>query len=133
MNINSIEAAYSSFAKYLLNFIGDREWDYSWCVFEVFDKMATGSQWLSHDGVVDQIGGFDKDTSSLWEGLDAAMYVRDDILRATGHRIWGLIFTLYPTGKFEIEYDYKKPEGYEETDEAINAREAFDDARRSQI
>lgn len=56
---------------------------------------------------------------------DAAIYLRDDLLRTTGARIWGLTFTLYPTGKFKIEYDYNKPEGYEETDETIDAGAAI--------
>jgi hypothetical protein len=41
-------------------------------------------------------------------------------------RIWGLTFTLFPTGKFKIEYDYNKPEGYEETDGAITLGGAVD-------
>ncbi|MEO8121767.1 MAG: hypothetical protein ABI606_20895, partial [Rhodoferax sp.] len=51
---------------------------------------------------------------------DAALYLRDDLLKTTGQRIWGLTFTLYPSGKFKIDYDYNKPEGYEETDETIS-------------
>lgn len=50
---------------------------------------------------------------------DACIFLRDDILKTTGQRIWGLIFTLFPDGKFRIEYDYDKPEGYEETNETI--------------
>ncbi|MEO8121765.1 MAG: hypothetical protein ABI606_20885 [Rhodoferax sp.] len=56
--------------------------------------------------------------------MDAALYLRDDLLKTTGERIWGLTFTLYPTGKFKIDYDYNKPEGYEETDETISLGDA---------
>lgn len=42
------------------------------------------------------------------------------MLKTTGHRIWGLTFTLYPDGKFNLEYDYNKPDDYEETDETID-------------
>lgn len=52
-------------------------------------------------------------------GLDAALFIRDDLLSTTGQRIWGLMFTLYPDGKFNIDYDYKIPDGYEETNETI--------------
>lgn len=55
--------------------------------------------------------------------MDALLFLRDDLLRTTGQRIWGLTFTLYPDGKFKIEYDYDKPEGYEETDEVISGDE----------
>jgi hypothetical protein len=34
-----------------------------------------------------------------------------------------LTFTLYPNGKFNLEYDYNKPEGYEETDDIITGDE----------
>jgi hypothetical protein len=47
------------------------------------------------------------------------LFLRDDLLRTTGQRIWGLSFTLFPDGQFKIEYDYNKPEGYEESDEII--------------
>ena len=53
----------------------------------------------------------------------ALYFLRDDLLRTTGQRIWGLTFTLFPDGKFKIEYDYNKPEGYEETDEVITGDE----------
>ena len=49
--------------------------------------------------------------------------LKDDMLKLTGDEIWGLTFTLYPDGKFEIEYNYDKPEDYEETDEVITGEE----------
>ncbi len=54
---------------------------------------------------------------------DSLIFLRDQMLKETNERIWGLTFTLYPDGKFEIEYDYKKPEDYEETDEVITGEE----------
>ncbi|MFC5606404.1 antitoxin YezG family protein [Variovorax soli] len=47
-------------------------------------------------------------------GSRALLFLRKDLLKTTGEHIWGLTFTLYPDGKFNIEYDYNKPEGYEE-------------------
>ena len=53
---------------------------------------------------------------SNWEGLDdiykSLLVLRDQILKETGKRVWGLTFTLYPDGKYEIEYDYNIPEGF---------------------
>ncbi len=46
-------------------------------------------------------------------------FLRDKILAQTGKRIWGLTFTLYPDGKYEIEYDYNVPEGFNEQGEYI--------------
>ena len=54
---------------------------------------------------------------------NAIFFLRDNLLHTTGQRIWGLTFTLFPDGKFKIEYDYNKPDGYEETDEVITGDE----------
>ncbi len=45
------------------------------------------------------------------------------MLENTGHRIWGLLFTLYLDGRFEIEYVYNKPDDYEESDDVISGDE----------
>jgi hypothetical protein len=62
---------------------------------------------------------------AIFDIQEAALFLRDDLLRTTGQRIWGLTFTLFPTGKFNIEYDYNKPDGYEESDETIDLAEAL--------
>lgn len=117
--MNSVEDAYRKLAAYVLGFIGCREWDSAGCRVKVFSKMATGSQWLIFQGRRDEKGGFEDNPDVLWEGLDAAIFLRDDLLKENGQRIWGVAFTLYPDGKFDIEYDYNKPEDYEETDELV--------------
>ena len=62
---------------------------------------------------------------SVFEINDACIFLRDNLLQTTGQRIWGLTFTLWPDGKFKIDYDYDydKPEGYEESDEVITGDE----------
>lgn len=52
--------------------------------------------------------------------FEALKYIKNNILETTGQIIWGLVFTLYPDGRFNIEYDYNKPEGYEESDDEIS-------------
>lgn len=123
MQLDNVESAYKALAHYVLAFVGKRPWDSAGCKIDIFATMARGSQWLSHEGEIDEFGGFEEDQAALWDGLDAALFLRDDLLRATGQRIWGLNFRFYPDGKFNIEYDYNKPEGYEETDEIISGDE----------
>jgi hypothetical protein len=123
MSINNVELAYEKIAHYLTAFIGYRDWDSATCHFRILGKMARGNQWLVHNGVEEREGDFVSKPDAVWDGLDAALFLRDDLLRTAGQRIWGLTFTLYPTGKFNIEYDYNKPEGYEETDEVITGNE----------
>jgi len=125
MKINTVEEAYLQLAAYVKAFAGSRQWDIAGCTMQLLGQMARGSQWLQYQGTLDEQGGFEDDRDAVWSGLDAAIYLRDDFLRTTGDRIWGLTFTLFPTGKFKIEYDYNKPEGYEETDETISIRDAL--------
>ena len=91
----------------------------------ILSKMARGSQWLISQGTREECGGFEEDQNALWEGLDAALFLRNHLLATTGERIWGLTFTLYPDGKFKIDFDYNKPDGYEETEETISLEEAL--------
>lgn len=119
MIIRTVEDAYSELANYLVAYIGQRSWDIAHAHFSIFSSMARGSQSLGYQGLKDESGGFEENPDAIWSGLDAAIFLRDDLLKTTGQRIWGLTFTLFPDGKFHIEYDYDKPEGYEETDETI--------------
>jgi hypothetical protein len=119
MKFNTVETAYSALADYLQAFVGDRRWDAATVDMKVFETMAKGAQSFEYQGLIDATGGFEGASDAIWTGLDAAIFLRDDLLKTTGQRIWGLSFTLYPTGKFNIEYDYDKPEGHEVTDETI--------------
>ena len=62
---------------------------------------------------------FEFDMDGIFEVSDALLYIRDTILKETGKRIWGLTYTLYPDGKYEIEYDYNVPEGFNEKGEWV--------------
>ena len=64
---------------------------------------------------------------------DSVIYLRDDLLETTGERIWGLTFTLHPDGKFNIEYDYEKPEDYDDSDDAISLAQAQESLAKSGI
>lgn len=121
--MESIDQAYEYLGKYSLAFAEGRPWDVIKIDFNIYFKMATADHFLVFEGNKTDVGGFKDNTDAIWEGLDAAIFIRNYILNLTGDRIWGLTFTLYPDGKFEIEYDYDKPEDYEETDEVITGDE----------
>lgn len=55
--------------------------------------------------------------SSVFAINDACLFLRDNLLSSSDQRIWGLTFTLYPDGKFNIKYDYDRPEWYTEEEE----------------
>ena len=86
---------------------------YSAIIYNDNCKMQT--KYLKN-GVVKYFNlGFD----NTFEISDISCSLRDQILAQTGKRIWGLTFTLYPDGKYEIEYDYNVPEGFNEKGEYI--------------
>lgn len=115
--MNTVEDAYGELAKGIFDFIGSRSWDRAFCSCQIYCQMASTAYWLESGGNVDKRALGWPDT--CLDSGRAALFIRDDILKENGQRIWGLIFTLYPDGKFNIEYDYTKPEGYEETDDLV--------------
>ena len=120
--MNSVEDAYSYLGLYVTAFIGKRPWDSAGCHMKIYAQMASANQWLIYQGIKDEKGGFEESPQTIWKGLEAATYLRDDMLKVSRSRIWGLTFTLAPDGKFTIEYDYDKPDDYEETDELIEVQ-----------
>ena len=67
----------------------------------------------------EELGYIDIPKSQDFNIFSSILFLRDQILAETGKRIWGLTFTLYPDGKYEIEYDYNVPEGFNEKGEYI--------------
>lgn len=120
--MNSVEDAYSNLGLYVTAFIGQRLWESAGCHMKIYAHMASANQWLIYQGTKDEKGGFEESPQAIWKGLEAATYLRDDMFKTTGNRIWGLTFTLAPNGTFAIEYNYTKPDDYEETDELIEVQ-----------
>lgn len=118
----NIEEAYEVIAKSTIAEAGTFAWSMLSVEIKVFNKMCKARYWLYKDEEKMQADG----SVSLQESRNvsnAVFTLRKNILGTTGQRIWGLTFNLFPTGKFNIEYDYNKPEGYEETDEVISGDE----------
>lgn len=109
--------AYRAIADDLLAFINDRPWHSAQAKYGLLQRMIYSSWRLSNDDGIFFDGGRSQSLDETRQKTAAIRFLRDELLRTTGQRIWGLTFTLYPTGKFNIEYDYNKPEGYEESNE----------------
>lgn len=121
-DILSTEDAYQAIARDIASFPNGRDWDVAFGRYDVYSRMVSSRWWLKFENEIDRKwNGGDEQFNA--QACDAALFLRDNILKTTGHRIWGLTFTLYLSGKFNIEYDYDKPEGYEETDELISGEE----------
>lgn len=115
--MQNVEEAYQLIANTLLTSASPRPWLTLEVDAPVLGDNLGGTrtfQKLEDGGEIDLPVGW-----GIFEIQKAALYLRDHLLRTTGRRIWGLTFTLYPDGKFNIEYDYTKPEGYEEMDDTV--------------
>ncbi len=120
--MNSVEEAYKNLASGILWFANGSLWDFGTARSSIWSKSTQTSYARSVGTDLIQDDKFPPFELSLQISA-ALLYLRDDLVQTTGQRIWGLTFTLYPNGKFNIEYDYNKPEGYEETDETISGDE----------
>ncbi|NSL54559.1 antitoxin YezG family protein [Uliginosibacterium aquaticum] len=119
----TVEEAYQSLANEILECVSGEQWDFARSSVKIFSRMTQTD--------IERKNGESSYVNEKFSAFDvgmkasaAALYLRDNLLATTGQRIWGLTFTLYPDGKFNIEYDYNKPEDYEETDEVISGDQA---------
>ena len=115
---NSLEEAYFAISQSIAGFPDGRAWDEVIGKYEVIEEMVSATWWLNCNQIIDKKWN-DGDDSNNHLAREAVRYLRDEMFRLTGHKIWGLTFTLKPNGKFKIDYDYNKPQGYEETDETV--------------
>lgn len=123
MTVKIVEDAYEALAAELLEFIENDEWTSARSVTSIIENMTQTLYQRSKGDVTHENDRFPT-LNTAGPASRAAIFLRDEMLRTTGHRIWGVTFTLYPTGKFKLDYNYNKPEGYEESGQPIDLQEA---------
>jgi len=115
-----------------MNINKDRLFTHAKGLYEVQDNYSGSSHELYNNNEELKELKYKDNKYPIYESLH---FIRDQILAETGKRIWGLTFTLYPDGKYEIEYDYNVPEGFNEKGEYIGEQnfgeitEFFDNIR----
>lgn len=100
-------------ANEVLAFVESDQWEEAGTRSSIFSTMTTTHYWRKFDGKYienDRLPPF----NFSGPASKALLFIRNHLLETAGRRIWGLAFTLFPDGKFNIEYDYNKPEDYEE-------------------
>ena len=115
--------AYQNIGQEVMAFIGGRTWDEAGAKYGIFGKMISSEWWYKDGSKINQIGASNIPDEISDAAQASIYYLRKHLLELTGDRIWGLTFTLYPTGKFNIDYDYTKPANYEETNDIIDGHE----------
>lgn len=116
------EEAYELIAQDLYAVVEPSHWDCARVTTKVFTRMTESSYSRQFNGDCFENERFPS-LRTAGPASKAALFLRDNLLQTTGQRIWALTFTLYPDGKFNIDYDYNKPEGYEESDDVITGDE----------
>lgn len=107
----NIETAYEIIAKGCVHKAGGCTWDRIILKVEIGERMTTEQFWtVSDEEKYPAIGSIPREMKIPM--VDAELFLRDDLLKTTGDRIWGFVFTLHKEGRFEIAYDYKMPDGY---------------------
>lgn len=106
--MNNLEDAYGILAAALLEFAGDDGWLIAGSKTTVLQQMTQTSYWRGEGGRHIENDRFPC-ADAAWLASDAALYIRDQMMNSEATRIWGFALVLYPTGKFNIEFDYTKP------------------------
>lgn len=109
----NIEEAYAAIANYAIEEAGGLEWEQLVIEKRIFEKMSQTTHWVIHNGKKIQ-GNGEGSSESRRNSSKATLLLRDNLLETTGKRIWGFTFTLTRDGNFNIEYDYEKPEGFDD-------------------
>lgn len=107
-----VEEAYSKVAQLGLHVFNGEDWDRIIIRSNVGNRMVSSEFTRSLDG--NEVAGtrpapFDVEI----ESTKAALFLRDDLLKTTGDRIWTMTMTIESNGKFDIKYGYEKPEDWE--------------------
>lgn len=123
---DSEDEAFRLISDDILRFVGPREWTSAGGKYRVLELMIASEWWVESDGGREEGGGGATTLAQSKLKAAAIRFLRDDLLKKTGDRIWALTFTLFPDGKFKVEYDYNKPEGYEEGDETVDFSQAIE-------
>lgn len=88
-----------------------QSWDKIVLEAEIGESMTARTFWLMNVDVRFQANGeIPREFRPILR--EAQLFLRDDLLKVTGDRIWGFVFTLHKEGRFEIEYNYDMPEEY---------------------
>lgn len=122
--MQTVEEAYELLATELMDFIGDEPWDAAGSVVSILENMTQSNYWRQRGDVVienDRMPAL----AVAGPASQAALFLRDTMSQVSGDRVWGLAFTVFPTGKFKLSYDYNRPEGYEESTATTNIEDGI--------
>lgn len=108
-----VEEAYQHIAEAGLYALEGDSWDVIVIECEIGERMVTSS---FHKQLEDSKEPAKRSVPMAinMKVCDAALFLRDDLLKTTGDRIWGLTMSIDNQGKFNIAYSYEQPEAWKD-------------------
>ncbi|MFO1369045.1 MAG: hypothetical protein U1F46_08615 [Marinagarivorans sp.] len=112
------EDAYKFIAEEGLESIGALLWESIAIETIVYNRSTRSIYWAvtGDERVRTSVAPSDAASSRAFE---AALFLRDDLLKTTGHLCYGFTFTLFKDGQFDIQYRYDNP--YKDIEEQMAA------------
>lgn len=108
-----VEEAYQHIAEAGIYVFEGDSWDVIVIECEIAERMVTSSVHKLLEGKKEM----PKRSSPMAIDIKvckAALFLRDDLLKTTGDRIWGLTMSIDNQGKFNIAYSYEQPEAWKD-------------------
>ena len=99
------EQAYEDIATAVLEEVHDIPWSSIEVAVTTHEAMIETSVTVWSDGVADYSRA-PRSSAGRLKLLDAALFLRDDLLKTAGDKIGGFTYTLTNDGKFNIDYIY---------------------------
>lgn len=122
--IGSLDEAYRKIAEEMMSFADGFSWEYIVGIYKITPTSVFKEWSMFVDGGISDQGEFPQENISM-NSTEGLKFIRKNIFEISGSYIWGARFTLHSDGRFEIDYSYDKPEGYDENDmmtgEEVNA------------
>lgn len=116
----NIEDAHKFIALNAIESVGDLAWDS--IIAEVVIYNTGGSyEYYAVTPVGKQRSRNATSMVSSRKNHEAGLFLRDDLLKTTGHLCYGFTFTVFKDGKFDIQYRYDNP--YKDIEEQIAAEQ----------
>jgi hypothetical protein len=113
--MNKQTEEFSILARELLEFVNDRPFDVAFVEYEIFEGGSRIIRGIQKDSVITQNGPSPNRELRKLADRTARVLV-ETVSEQSGEKAWGLMFKLWPDGKFKVEYSYIKPAWLEESE-----------------
>ena len=114
------EEAYQYLAEEMIAFAGNAPWTSLIAETIVYKLSSNAKHWVVNAN--NKTRSLNMPPNSITDkASDARFFLRDELLKTTGHLCYGFNFSLFKDGQFDIQYRYDNP--YKDIEEQIAAEQ----------